>query len=255
MLPFGWVWRTFGDPAGWENGPVPGTHHFMGMKQNSLTLPFPDIRLESVVLIDGVWVVVAQKQGTAAACPRCQVASSARHSSYQRRFWDLPIQGRPGRITLTVCRWQCRNAECVQSIFSERLPGIVDTRARQTWRAAGILHLLVTALAAGLAQDSPSAWALQVVGRLSCGISYGTRACPTIYLLEWWVSTNGRRGRAFITVPIAVDLERRTVIDVLPDRSAVSTAAWLAERPEGRASAALICARMRPLREVTYHQT
>ena len=30
---------------------------------------------------------------------------------------------------------------------------------------------------------------------------------------------------------IAVDLERREVIDVLPDRSAVSTAAWLAERP------------------------
>jgi hypothetical protein len=30
---------------------------------------------------------------------------------------------------------------------------------------------------------------------------------------------------------IAVDLERRTVIDVLPDRSAVSTARWLAGRP------------------------
>ena len=103
-----WVTRPVG-----EDGPVPGTHHFMGMKQNSLTLPFRNIRLESVVLIDGVWVVEAQKQGTAAACPRCQVASSARHSSYQRRFWDLPIQGRPVRITLTVCRWQCRNAECV----------------------------------------------------------------------------------------------------------------------------------------------
>ena len=32
------------------------------------------------------------------------------------------------------------------------------------------------------------------------------------------------------TCPIAVDLDRRRVIDVLP-RSAVSTAAWLAERP------------------------
>ena len=41
-----------------------------------------------------------------------------------------------------------------------------------------------------------------------------------------WAS---RRGLHFGT--IAVDLERRTVINVLPDRSAVSTAAWLAERP------------------------
>ena len=36
------------------------------------------------------------------------------------------------------------------------------------------------------------------------------------------------RGLRFGT--IAVDLERRTVIDILPDRSAVSTSAWLAER-------------------------
>jgi hypothetical protein len=31
----------------------------MGMKQNSLTLPFPNVRLTSVTLIDNVWVVWA----------------------------------------------------------------------------------------------------------------------------------------------------------------------------------------------------
>jgi hypothetical protein len=44
--------------------------------------------------------------------------------------------------------------------------------------------------------------------------------------LDEWAS---RKGLHYGT--IVVDLERRTVIDVLPDRSAVSTAAWLAERP------------------------
>ena len=44
--------------------------------------------------------------------------------------------------------------------------------------------------------------------------------------LDEWAS---RKGLHYGT--IAVDLERRTVVDVLPDRSAVSTAAWLAERP------------------------
>jgi transposase len=43
--------------------------------------------------------------------------------------------------------------------------------------------------------------------------------------LDEWAS---RKGFHYGT--IAVDLERRTVIDVLPDRSAVSTAGWLAER-------------------------
>src|SRR5271166_3611829 len=128
--------------AGVQGGPVPFTHHSVGMKQNSLTLTFPNVRLTSVTLSDDVWVVVAESIGTAAACPRCQIASSARHSSYQRRFWDLPIQGRPVRITLTVGRWQCRNPDCWQSIFTERLLGMVDPRARQTRRAAGILRLL-----------------------------------------------------------------------------------------------------------------
>jgi hypothetical protein len=93
------------------------------MTQNSLTLWFPDIRLASVALINGAWEVLAKKLGTETACPRCQVVSSAQHSTYQRRFWDLPIQGRPVRIALTVCRWQCRNAECGQSVLAERLLG------------------------------------------------------------------------------------------------------------------------------------
>src|SRR5208337_1258875 len=164
--------------AGVQGGPVPFTHHSVGMKQNSLTLTFPNVRLTSVTLSDDVWVVWAESIGTAAACPRCQIASSARHSSYQRRFWDLPIQGRPVRITITVGRWQCRNADCRQSIFTERLPGMVDPRARQTRRAARILRplghgcsatiwvmttLIVgahTAPEAGRAKDWPCGWAL-----------------------------------------------------------------------------------------------
>jgi transposase len=86
------------------------------MKQNLLTSSFSDIRLPSATVVDGVWVVEARKLSTEAACPRCQVVSSARHSSYQRRLWNLPIQGRPVRITLTVGRWQCRNADVMLSL-------------------------------------------------------------------------------------------------------------------------------------------
>jgi transposase len=51
-------------------------------------------------------------------------------------------------------------------------------------------------------------------------------SAPQVVGLDEWAS---RKGLHYGT--IAVDLERRTVIDVLPDRSTVSTAAWLAERP------------------------
>jgi hypothetical protein len=112
------------------------------MTRKSLNLRFPNVRLTSVALINDVWAVSAEQISNAAVCPRCQIVLPTRHSSYQRRYWDLPIQGRSVRITLTVGRWQCRNTDCGQSIFTERLPELVDPRSRQTRRAAGILRLL-----------------------------------------------------------------------------------------------------------------
>jgi len=214
--------------------PVLFTHHFMAMKQNLPTSLFSDIRLASAAVVDGVWVVEAQKLSTAAACPRFQVVSSARHSSYQRRLWDLPIQGRPGRpvrITLTLGRWQCRNVECGQSIFTERLPGLVAPRARQTRRAAGILRLLGHGVGGRPAERLAAR--LGFVGSRATILRHLLRhqrlpdhSAPRVVGLDEWAS---KKGLHYGT--IAVDLERRTVIDVLPDRSAVSTARWLAGRP------------------------
>jgi hypothetical protein len=201
------------------------------MKQNSLTSSFPDIRLASAAVVDGVWVVEAQILSTSAACPRCQVVSSARHSSYQRKLWDLPIQGRPVKIMLTVGRWQCRNTECGQSIFTERLAGIVAPRARQTRRAASILRLLGHGvggrpgerLAARLGFAGSRATILR---HLLCRQSLPDRSAPRVVGLDEWAS---KKGLHYGT--IAVDLERRTVIDVPSERSAVITARWLAGRP------------------------
>jgi zinc-finger of transposase IS204/IS1001/IS1096/IS1165 len=77
-------------------------HHSVGMTQSALSLPFPNVQLTSFTLVDDVWVVQAESIGTMAACPRCLAVSTVRHSFYERRFWDLPVQGRPVRIRLTV---------------------------------------------------------------------------------------------------------------------------------------------------------
>jgi len=108
---------------------------------------------------------------------------------------------------------------------------MVDPRARQTRRAAGILRLLRHGVG-GLPGENLAA-------RLGFAAKRGTilrhlirhqrlpgRSAPRVIGIDEWAS---RKGLRFGT--IAVDLERREVIDVLPDRSAVSTAAWLAERP------------------------
>jgi hypothetical protein len=51
-------------------------------------------------------------------------------------------------------------------------------------------------------------------------------SAPRVVGLDEWATKKGLHYRT-----IAVDLERRTVIDVLPERLAVSTARWLAGRP------------------------
>jgi hypothetical protein len=59
---------------------------------------------------------------------------------------DLPSQGRPVEIHLQTRRFRCRNAECEQKIFAERLPTVADPKARQTTRLCAIVDLVGCAL-------------------------------------------------------------------------------------------------------------
>ena len=95
--------------------------------------------------VDDRWVIEAAG-ANAAACPDCDEVSSARHSSYQRRLKDLPLQGRAVRIQLGVGRWRCRNAVCRRRIFCERLPKVTAKFARETHRFSEAVHLVGYAL-------------------------------------------------------------------------------------------------------------
>jgi len=108
---------------------------------------------------------------------------------------------------------------------------MVDPCARQTRRAAGVLPVLGHGV--GGWPGERLAARLGLAAKRSTILRHLIRhqrlpdhSAPRVFGIDEWAS---RKGLRFGT--IAVDLERRTVIDVLPDRSPVSTAAWLAERP------------------------
>ncbi len=166
----------------------------------------------------------------AAACPRCAVPSSSVHSRYQRRLTDLPWGRRAVRIQLAVRKFRCRNRVCGRRIFTERLPDLVAAYGRQT-------HRLATALrAVGLALGGNAGARLAARLRLPAGPSTRLRlvrgappppppALQAVGVDAWaW-----RRGHRYGT--ILVDLATHGVVDLLPDRSAASVAAWLAEHP------------------------
>src|SRR5580704_11670144 len=79
------------------------------------------------------WLVRAEGR-TRSECPSCRTQSTARHSRYWRQLQDLPVQGKRVALQLRLSRCGCRNRECEQAIFRERLGEVVAPWARRTSR-------------------------------------------------------------------------------------------------------------------------
>ncbi len=87
----------------------------------------------------------AKRQGC--ACPQCQQESVHVHSWYTRTVVDLPMAEWAVKLRLHGRRFRCRNAQCTQQVFTERMPQVVAPSGRRTQRVAQrqrVLTLLVS---------------------------------------------------------------------------------------------------------------
>jgi transposase len=75
-------------------------------------------------------------------CPECQQPSFRIHSHYQRTVADLPCAGRNVLLALTVRKFVCGRPTCPRKIFTERLPGLVQSYARMTTRLIALVQAL-----------------------------------------------------------------------------------------------------------------
>jgi len=66
-------------------------------------------------------------------CPFCGHTSSKIHSTYERTFQDLPIQGNKVIITLNSRKIFCNNTECNHTTFAERFK-FLSQKAKKTKR-------------------------------------------------------------------------------------------------------------------------
>ena len=163
-------------------------------------------------------------------CPLCGVNASRVHSFYWRRVADLPWLGTPVNILWHSRRFFCDNPRCTRKIFAERCPSIAGSYARRTSRHRRLLQSL--ALVCGGEAGSRLA---RRIGLTASGdtLLRVIRECPSsssvtprvLGVDDWAIC----RGQQYGT--ILCDLERHCVVDLLPDRSTESFAAWLKNHP------------------------
>ena len=164
-------------------------------------------------------------------CPECHQPSARIHGSYQRTVADLPCAGRNVILVLTVRKFVCGTPTCPRRIFTERLPGLVDSYARMTSRLIALVQAL--GLVAGGQMGTRQADRTGIASTPSTLLRHLmqlpaplTRAVRVLGVDDFaW-------KKRFTYGTILVDLERRKIIDVLADRESATVEAWFKEHPE-----------------------
>jgi transposase len=164
-------------------------------------------------------------------CPECHQLSARMHGSYQRTVADLPCAGRNVMLALTVRKFVCGTPTCPRKIFTERLPGLVESYARMTSRLIALVQALglVAGGQMGTRQAdrtgiaTSSSTLLRQLMQLPAPV---TRAVRVLGIDDFaW-------KKRFTYGTILVDLQRRKIIDVLPDRESATVETWLQAHPE-----------------------
>lgn len=190
----------------------------------------PSLRVEALEVEDGGITIRLVTDATAAPCPLCGERAARVHSRAARTLADLPWAGVVVRLHVQVRKFFCETPTCPRRIFRERLMGIAAVAARRTERQRAELLDLAVALGgeagARMAAKHGMPVSPDTLLRLLRQAPEAESPTPVVLGVDDWAI---HKGLTYGT--ILVDLERHCPVDLLPDRSSGSLAAWLKAHP------------------------
>ena len=189
----------------------------------------PDILIEQVEVTDQITLTLRIASPTA-CCPSCGTRSSRVQSRYRRTLHDLPASGRAVTLLIQVRRFFCPKHTCSRKIFAEQLPSLCRPHAQRTKRLQKALLQLGLAVGGQAGADVGSEQGLSgsrdTILRLVRTAEPPATVPPKKVGVDDWAWKRGHRYGTLLC-----DLERAVVIDLLPDRSMESVAAWFEAHP------------------------
>jgi transposase len=189
-----------------------------------------DIEVNEVSVDHDVIRVRITTTAASVACPHCGETSGRVHSRYQRTVQDLPWVGRVVQMQCGVRRFFCPNVNCAQKTFSEPLAPLISKYSRRTLRLHEQLQQIALRLggqggqrlAVKLGLPTSASTLLRLIFRIAVPAS----ATPCVLGIDDWAQ---RKGQSYGT--ILVDLEKRRIVEILPDRTTETVAQWLLDHP------------------------
>ena len=187
------------------------------------------LKLEGLSVETGRVSISVGSDSTRSSCPVCGHRSARVHSRYLRTVSDLPWHGISVTLKVHARRFFCDAPSCERKIFCERLPEI-RPRARKTSR----LEEALLAIALELGGRAGARLALEL-GIVAARDTFLRRIKGAPLPEVGKVGVLGvddfafKKGSTYGT--ILVNLERRKVVDLLPERSQESLVAWFERHP------------------------
>ena len=202
--------------------------------ERSPFLPLPEGMIIGQIEITAAQLTVeVTSTQPSACCPECGCSSDHIHCQYQRIVHDVPCGGRNIVLRLGVRKFSCWTATCPRKVFAERLPDLVQPRARVSNRLLEELKAIGLAASAEVSERLAPRLGMKVKAptllRYLRTIKDPPKADVTVLGIDDFAI---RRGDKYATILINVETGRP--LDLLPDRTAEAVKPWLSTHPEIR---------------------